>query len=91
MPNGFWHFPVALKMSLPHKLENRCVLRHISNMRIHSWAVLGGLGCREREKNPNCHEYATFQGSFFMFSGAKIKSFEKCYSVSNKKLHTLKK
>ena len=52
-----------------HRLENRCVLRHISNMNFHSWAVLGSRGCRER--NPNCHKYATFKDSYSMFTWAK--------------------
>ena len=32
--------------STMHRLENRCVLRHISNMNFQSWAVLGIRGCR---------------------------------------------
>jgi len=31
------------------------------------WAV---GGCREKQ-NPNCHKYATFEASFFMFSWPK--------------------
>ena len=31
-----------------HRLENICVLRRISNMKIQSWAVLGSRGCREK-------------------------------------------
>ena len=31
-----------------HRLENRCVLRLISNMNFHSWAVLGSQGFREK-------------------------------------------
>jgi hypothetical protein len=33
-------------------------------------AVWGSQGCRE--KNPNCHKYATFDGSLSMFSWKKI-------------------
>ena len=51
-------------------LENRCVLRHISNMNFLSWAVLGSRGCREK-KNPHCHKYATFEASFSCFHGQK--------------------
>ena len=38
------------------------------------WAVQGSRGCRD--KNANCHKYATFEGSFFMFSGAKNIFFQ---------------
>ena len=31
-----------------HRLENRCVLRHISSMKIQSWAVLGSQDCRQK-------------------------------------------
>ena len=34
--------------SIIHRLENRCVLRHISDVYL-SWAVLGGQGCREKK------------------------------------------
>ena len=44
-----------------HRLKNRCVLRHISNMNFLS----------AEKKNPNFHKYATFEVSFFMFSCAK--------------------
>ena len=33
------------------------------------WAVLGSWGCRE--KNPNCHKYATFEVSLLCFQGKK--------------------
>jgi hypothetical protein len=80
-----------LKREQYHRLENRCVLRHISNMNFLSWAVFGVQGCREK-KNPNCHKYATFEASFFMFSWAKknLKSFLEYPSVSTEKLHDLK-
>ena len=45
-----------------HILENRYVLRHISNMKNQSWVDLGSWGCREK-KIKNCHKYATFEGS----------------------------
>ena len=35
--------------NLTRWLENRCVLRHISNMNFHSWAVLGNWGCRGKK------------------------------------------
>ena len=50
-----------------HRLENGCVLRHISNMNFYLglfWAV----GAADRENNSNCHKYVTFEASFFTFS-----------------------
>ena len=32
-----------------HRLENRCVLKHFSNMNFHSWAFLGSRGYREKK------------------------------------------
>ena len=32
-----------------HKLENRCVLRQISNIYFHSWVALGSRGYREKK------------------------------------------
>ena len=31
-----------------HRLENRCVLRHIFNINFQSWDVIGSQGCREK-------------------------------------------
>ena len=41
---SFEHFRVCY-----HRLENKCVLRHIYNMNFHSWVVLGSQGCREKK------------------------------------------
>ena len=49
-------------MAIHHRLGDRCVLRRISDMNFHSWAILGSRGCRK--KNPNCHKNATFEASF---------------------------
>jgi hypothetical protein len=37
-------------------------------------SVLGRFGHSglQRKKNPNCHNYATFEGSFLCFHGQKI-------------------
>ena len=40
---------ITITNAYNHRLENRCVLRHISNMNFHSWAVLGSWGCREKK------------------------------------------
>ena len=71
---------------LPQIREQMC---HISNMKIQSWTVLGSRGYREK-KIPNCHKYATFQGSFFYVFRGKKNLSKKCCSVRNKKLHTIK-
>ena len=59
-----------------HRLENRCVLRHISVMNFQSLAVLGSRGCREKNSNRNKH--ATFEASFFLClcGQKKINFFE---------------
>ena len=47
---------------------------------------MGLLGSQAgNEKNAGCELWATFEGYFFMFSWAKIKSFENC-RVRTKKL-----
>ena len=58
--------------SIIHRLDNRCVLRHISDVYI-SWAVLGGQGCREKKFQVRDFliKYATFEESFVMFKWAK--------------------
>ena len=47
----FGHQNINIPKSIDyiHRLENRCVLRHISNMKIQSWTVLGSQGCREKK------------------------------------------
>ena len=47
-------------------IVDRGILNHISNMNIKFWAVLDSRGCRK--KDVNCHKYAAFEVSFFMFS-----------------------
>ena len=46
-----------------HRLENRCVLRHISNMNFLYWAVLSSRGCRE--KKSKLPYVCKFCGQFF--------------------------
>ena len=67
-----------------HRLENRCVLRHISNMNIHSWAIWAAR--RSTEKNWADYEQLLGPG-FFMFSWANF--FFKHFSVRTKKLHSI--
>jgi hypothetical protein len=38
--------------------------------RIFSSGMFWAVGAAERNKKPNCHKYATFEVSFFMFSRA---------------------
>ena len=35
-------------MAIHHRLGDRCVLRRISDMNFHSWAILGNRGCRKK-------------------------------------------
>ena len=61
---------------MAHRSENRCVLKHISNIKFTLrpfWAV----GAVEK-KIQTAISNATFEGSFFMFSCAK-KHSEKLY------------
>ena len=37
----------------------RNIVPEITAYKIQFWAVMGSRGCRE--KNPNCHKYATFE------------------------------
>ena len=71
-----------------HRLENRCVLRHISNMNFLSRPVLGS-----EKKNRNCHKYATFKASFILcFYQQKeiLTVFYKYPSIRTEKLQDLK-
>ena len=52
-----WDQQVAIDVSLNHRVVDRGILSHISNMNFQFLAVLGSPGCRE--KNPNYHKYAT--------------------------------
>ena len=53
-----------------HRLENRCVLKHISNMNFQSWVVLGSQGCREK-KIQTAISMQLLRSVFFMFSWSK--------------------
>mgnify|MGYP001194092638 CR=1 FL=1 len=70
---------VEISTGFPHRIVDRGILSHVSSMNFQFWAVLGSQGCREK-KDPNLHKYATFEGSFFLFSWAK----------NSEKLRTLK-
>ena len=65
-----------------HRVVDTGILSHIYNINFQLLAVLGSRGFREK-KNPNCHKYATFEGSFFCFHGQKY-----C-NVRTKKLHNI--
>ena len=63
-----------VKVGYNHRLENRCVLKHNSNMNFHSWAVLGYQGCREKKIQTAIS--TTFEVSFFyVFMTQKIFNF----------------
>ena len=51
-------------------LENRCVLRHISNMNFLSWAVLGSQGCIEK-KIQTAISMQLLRPVFYVFMGKK--------------------
>ena len=80
----------------PHRLQNRCVLRHISNMKIQSWAI----GAAEREKkiqtaismcvNTSTPYYSMLLLSaviFYVFMGKKYRFLFKYPSICTEKLH----
>ena len=54
-----------------HRLENRCVLRHISNVNFQSWELFWAVGAAERKKTFKLPYKNTFEASFFMFHGQK--------------------
>ena len=54
-----------------HRLENRCVLRHISNMNFQSWTSFGQSGMQRKNIQTAISTYATFEASFLKFSCAK--------------------
>ena len=73
-----------------HRLEKRCVLRHISNMNFHPWAVLGSQGCREKNIQ-TAISMLLLRAVFLCVHWQKIckKNLKYC-SVRTKKLHCIK-
>jgi hypothetical protein len=69
----------------PHRLENRCVLRHISNIKIQSWAV----GAAEREKKIQTAISMLLLSAvfFYVFMGKKYRFLFKYPSICTEKLH----
>ena len=65
-----------------HRVVDRGILSHISDMNFQFWAVLGRRGCRE--KNPSCHKYDNFEGSFFMFSWKIVTNASFMYEAKKK-------
>ena len=59
-----------VKVGYNHRLENRCVLKHNSNMNFHSWAVLGYQGCREK-KIQTAISMLLLRPVFYVFVGKK--------------------
>ena len=59
-----------VKVGYNHRLENRCVLKHNSNMNFHSWAVLGYQGCREK-KIQTAISMLLLRPVFYVFMGKK--------------------
>ena len=73
-----------------HRLENRYVLRHISNMNFHSWAVLYSRGCKEKKIQTSISMLLLRPVFFYVFMGKFIFSFCKYPSVRSEKLHDMK-
>ena len=73
---------------LIHRSVDRWVLGHIYNMKNQ---LCAGLGSRASTvKKIGGQLWATFEGGFFMFCGAKKNIFFKYCSVRTKKLHKMK-
>ena len=63
-----------------NRLENRCVLRHISDMNFQSWAVLGSQGCRERNATFKAVSFVFMVKNFYIFkkrNTLKVSKFQK--------------
>ena len=73
-----------------HRWENRCLFPTFYDMENQFWAGLGSRIVLVKKKAWG-QLGATFEGSFFMFSGPKkyLKLFQKYCSIHIKKLHTL--
>ena len=61
---GIENFGHAAKTISSLDIRSPCIKQILNSGLL--WAI--GL---QREKNANCHKYATFEGSSFMISGAK--------------------
>ena len=83
--NVLHHFCFPKDLICHHRLENSCVLRHISSMKIQFWAILGRRGWREKIIQ-TCHKYIYyFEGTFFyVFMNKKMGK-----SLCTEKLHII--
>ena len=76
--------PAKAAVALRHSTTDHWIQESIK--RIFSPGLFWAVGSAEK-KNPNCHKYATFEVSFFMFSWSK--NFFKYFSDRTKKLHSI--
>ena len=77
IPRNFDIFWIhIISMDLNHRLDDRCVLRHISNMNFLSWAVLGSRGYKEK-RIQTAISLQLLTPVFYVFMGKKNLNLKK--------------